>query len=103
MKAASDSAGQVRQMTLGEGAGLVVVLVERFSSKRQTRRMICNLTQSVPGKAIATSLHNNNHLLNNPTYSHSMSYLKITGSCRYSWRQLSANFRESSGTPNACI
>lgn len=36
MKAASDSAGQVRQMTLGEGAGLVVVLVERFSSKRQT-------------------------------------------------------------------
>jgi hypothetical protein len=65
--------------------------------------MICNLTQSVPVKATATSKHNNNVLLNNPTYSLSMRYLKITGSCRYSWRQLSANFRESPGTPNACI
>jgi hypothetical protein len=36
MKAANDSAGQVRQMTLGEGAGLVVVLVEAILVRAPT-------------------------------------------------------------------
>ena|SRR5690242_8692057 len=52
-----------------------------------------------PGKAFATSKHNHNDMLDNSTESYVWNPFEITESCRHSWRQLSAFFRESPDTP----
>lgn len=48
-------------------------------------------------------MHNYNDMLKKPPFLHSEESLEIPDSCRNSRRQVSANFRESPGTPKALI